>query len=194
MELSAIIQINASVAVKTFFDFAKLIYNHIMNLAREFQRCDIVCDRYLNDSIKEDIRKDRCVCSRKIFTHSTKFPSNFREDFLANGENKEDLNRYLADRFIEFHRDHNIDLVITKDDSIITNRDELIAEVRINTCTSEEADARLVRHAINCVENKFSRVVVRTVDTDVVILLIGNVPYMNELGHSKIHAMLGLGK
>ena len=122
VELSVIIQINASVAVKTFFDFAKLIYNHIMNLAREFQRLrDIVCDRYLNESIKEDIRKDRCVGSRKIFTNSTKFPSNFCEDFLGNGENKEDLNRYLADRFIEFHRSHNIDLVITKDDS---NTDE----------------------------------------------------------------------
>ena len=69
----------------------------------------------------------------------------------------------------------------------------IIRNEKGNTCTSEEADARLVWQAINCAENGFSRVVVRTVVTDVILLLVGNVPYMNELGHSEIHAMLGLG-
>ena len=82
LKLSAIIQINASVAVKTFFDFAKLnIYNHIMNLAREFQRCDIVCDRYLNDSIKEAIRKDRCVVPGKVLLIPQNFQAIFTKTF-----------------------------------------------------------------------------------------------------------------
>ena len=84
----------------------------------------------------------------------------------------------MADRYIEFHRDHNVDLVFTKDDSIVTNRDELIAQVRINTCTLEEADA--------CNVSKMNVPEL----FELLVLLTGNVPDMDELGHSEIHAML----
>ena len=94
---------------------------------------------------------------------------------------------------IEFHEESDMHLVVTKGDSILTNSHVLITNSRINKCTSEEADARLVRHTIDCVETGYGRIVVRTVDTYVLVLLIGNIPYMKYLGVSEIFALLGLG-
>ena len=100
VEMSTVIQINANVPVSTFDDFSKLLYIYILNLSKGYKRVDIVCDRYLEDSIKEDLREDRGSGSRKIFNDSTKFPKSFRTDFLANSQNKESLNHYLAEKFM----------------------------------------------------------------------------------------------
>ena len=43
---------------------------------------------------------------------------------------------------------------------------------------------RLVRHAICCVETGCDPVVVRTVDTDVLVLMMGHSPFMNEINNS----------
>ena len=123
VELSALIQIYADVPVNTFFDFFKLLYKNIINLARGYEHWDIVCDRYL---------KDRGSGSQKTFTDLTKFPRNFREDYLGNGENKEDLNHHLAIKFIEFHKESDVKLVVTKGDSILTNHDILHSNSRIS--------------------------------------------------------------
>ena len=94
---------------------------------------------------------------------------------------------------MELHNIRETVLVVSKGDSILTNDDKLHSRSRINKCTSEEADARLVRHTIDCVGHGYDRVVVRTVDTDLLILLIGNISYMNELGDSTIYALHGSG-
>ena len=162
-------------------------------MTRGYERCDILCDRYLKDSIKGDVRNDRGGCSRKVFTGLSKFPRNFRGDFLGNGENNEELNHFLASQFMERRNIRETILVVSKGDSILINDDILHSSIRINKCMSEEADARLVRHTIDCVEHGYDRIVVRTVDTDVLILLIGNISYMNELGDATIYALHGSG-
>ena len=73
----------------------------------------------------------------------------------------------------------------------MTNVNALALESRINDCTSEEADQRLVRHTINYIENGFNKVVVRTVDTDVLVLLIGNMPYVNGIADATVYSLFG---
>ena len=81
--------------------------------------------------MKEQIRKDRGTGTRKLFEDLTKFPKNLREVFLRNSQNKEDLNRYhLAEKIISLH-----------------SGSQTVVE-RINNCTGEDADPRLVRHAM----------------------------------------------
>ena len=63
-------------------------------------------------------------------------------------------------------------IVFTKGDSIISNDTSIVNCNDINCCTSEEADPRLVRHTIHCVDRGYQNVVVHTGDTDVLILLI----------------------
>ena len=96
---------------------------------------------------------------------------NFEKDFLFNDDNKEDLNTFLADYFLFSYRGYKT-LVITKDETIISNNLSVCISPDISLCTSEESDPRLVRHAIHCIDKCFSLVVIYTGDTDVVILLL----------------------
>ena len=73
----------------------------------------------------------------------------------------------------------------------MSNVNAFTLESRINDCTSEEADQRLVRHTINCIENGFNKVVVRTVDTDVLALLLGNIPYIKRIADATVYSLFG---
>ena len=191
IEMSAMIMIKAKCDAETFHDFAMILYHYIMDQAKRFERVDIVCDQYFDNSLKEGTRKGRGHGSRKIFDDDTKFPEKMREDFLKHSENKEQLNRYLAEKFMDFHTSSTKSLTITHGDTVKSTNIALLNDVRINSCTSEEADARLVRHAISCVESSYDMVVVRTVDTDVLILLMSSWPYMSELGPSQVYSLMG---
>ena len=91
-----------------------------------------------------------------------------------NSANKHDLGHYLAEKFTDFHSTTtNIPtFVCTHGNSILTNSNSLQNQTDINNCISEEADQRILRHAINCAKNAFERVDVLTVDTDVLMLVI----------------------
>ena len=115
-----------------------------------------------------------------------------REYFLCNSKNKEDLNRYLATKIISLYSGSQT-VVVTYGNTIVSNDNSLLSEERINNCTAEEADPRLIRHAIHCVERSYNNIVVRTVDTDVLFLLISCKPYMDTVGKSNIYALMGLG-
>ena len=194
IELSAMTIIKAKCNAETFYDFALILYQYIMVQARNFKRIDIVCDQYFSGSLKEGTRRGRGHGTRKIFDDDTKFPEKMRDDFLKHSENKECLNRYLADKFIEFHSTNSSKqhLSITYGDTIKSTEQELLDSARINFCTSEEADARLVRHAINCVETGYDPVVVRTVDTDVLVLMISYYPFMSDINNgTRVLTLMG---
>ena len=63
-------------------------------------------------------------------------------------------------------------LVVTKGDSVISNDLSICSSNDISYCTAEEADPRLVRHALHCINQEYGNVIVYTGDTDVLILLI----------------------
>ena len=67
---------------------------------------------------------------------------------MHNSQNKEDLNRYLAGKIISLHSGSQI-VVVTFNNSILSNDSSSLIEERINNCTFEEADPRLVRHAVH---------------------------------------------
>ena len=56
-----------------------------------------------------------------------------------------------------------------------------LQDVSITNCQSEEADQRLIRHTLHCISDEYKNSVVRTVDTDVLILLISYVGQFYEL-------------
>ena len=74
-------------------------------------------------------------------------------------------------------------LTITYGDTIKPTEQKLFTNRRMRCCISEEADARLVQHAVCCVETGCDPVVVRTFDTDVLVLMISHSPFMNEINN-----------
>ena len=115
----------------------------------------------------------------------------FKESFLKNSQNKENLNNFLALKLLEFYQGYN-SLTITKGDTIETNDESLLADSSINVCLGEEADQRLVRQVIQCVTKGIKNVVIRTFNTDVLLLLIAY--RYAESFDSNIYTYVGAGK
>ena len=64
---------------------------------------------------------------------------------------------------------------------------ELDTQVSVRPCEVEEADQRLVRHTLNLINNSCKNVLVRTIDTDGLVLLISYIGKV-ELNDIEIHA------
>ena len=57
-----------------------------------------------------------------------------------------------------------------------------------------EADTRIILHVLDCIRKGIRNIIVRSVDTDVVVLLIAYMPIILENGDIKVIAKCGVGK
>ena len=104
-DLSAIVRSKSKSNCLAFDDFANYIYRIIMLMSKNYQRCEIVADRYFEGSLKEGTRNNRGARGSKlIFNGESLMPKDFSSNFLANSENKENLNIFLAKKFVDFHK------------------------------------------------------------------------------------------
>ena len=60
----------------------------------------------------------------------------------------------------------------------------------IKSCTAEEADPRIIRHAINQVKNGINCITIETVDSDVLVLSISNIQKILEAGAFSVFVRL----
>ena len=67
----------------------------------------MVCDRYFEGNLKEGVRHDRGSGTKINFDENSKSPASFSQDFLRNSENKEQLNMFLAQKFITLHEENH---------------------------------------------------------------------------------------
>ena len=97
---------------------------------------------------------------------SSQIPRNWQQ-FLRSEENKQELFQFLAQCIVSLHEEKQV--ITTK------GKDILCSPARNNTtnlspCTHEEADTRMTLHAADAVQEGYSKIVLRTVDTDVLVL------------------------
>ena len=148
-------------------EFARPLSNNIKELSSGYSRVDIICDRYFNNILKNLTRNGRGHGPKLLF-NDTPLPSKFNDSFLKNNDNKERLNLYCANKFQSYQEDAQ-SYNVTKGESVLSNS---TLDESISTDIADEADQKLVRHMIQCVRSGVKQCIVRTVDTDVVILLI----------------------
>lgn len=95
-------------------------------------------------------------------------PTNWQEFlFLRVDDNKTELFSYLADQSVTVSDTKQI--VSTKGESAICNQDRYVLTI-VAPCKQEEADTRILLHAKDAVTQGYERILIRTVDTDVVVL------------------------
>jgi hypothetical protein len=144
-----------------------------------------VTDTYREGSIKEQERRRRCAGMSTIeyenITSNTKIPRDFKA-FLSSGRSKTQLIKLLlsewklpqyarlyGQRQVYFTCDSECYLLRSLDGEFVTD-----AAQDLYWTTQEEADTRLILHSVlasqNLLEN--SRIVIRSLDTDVFLLLI----------------------
>ena len=163
-----------------------------MDLGQGYERIDVIGDCYFEQSLKSQTRNDRGIGSVELFTGESKFPSYLKANFLKNSENKKQLNLFLAEKLCELYKGEQI-LLVTKERSIQTTNNFLFSESFISDCHPEEADQKLVRHMIHCTRAGYKHILVKTVDIDVILLLLSYRHYAGNL-ETNVFASFGVGK
>ena len=188
--MSAILR--CSFNVITFNDFAGKIYAYIIDIATGYDRVDKVCDKYFENSLKSLTRHDHKFGLLINFDGNSEFLTDFKDNFMKNPKNKENLNHYLTKKFLEIHNP-GIIMAITIENGILTNDATLRTDPVISSCSAEEANQKLVLHMLQCLLIGIKTMVIKTVDADVFLLLLA---YRHSGGNfsSKVFVWLGIGK
>ncbi len=75
----------------------------------------------------------------------------------------------FSTKIAEFGYTGSKEVFVTQDQRVLTNRIAL----EMPSCDHEEADTRLIVHIVDALNKRQSTFLVRTVDTDVVVILVG---------------------
>ena len=177
------------IGVTTFEQYAQDIFKpYIMSQLNADDRVDIVWDTYKVDSLKSSTREKRGKGIRRRVTPSTAVPKNW-QDFLRVDDNKEELFHYLSQVSSAWASDSNKEIVVT--DGI----EVLVSPVRYTTslapCLYEGADTRMFVYAADAASRGHKKMIVRTVDTDVVVLAVS---VFEQLGIDELWLDFGVGK
>ena len=146
--------------------------------------------------MQEATRDKRGQGSRFFFDGDTPLPKTLGNDFLLNSQNKNDLNEFLAQKFIQLHNTPNILIVTYRDTVLVSSNSKLLSldiqGISINDCQSEEADQRIVRHTLHCLFDcyQFKQVIIHTIDTDVLMLIVSNIGSLNVTPKADIYVKM----
>ena len=67
-------------------------------------------------------------------------------------------------------------IISTKDETIVSTQNDMSDVEYIQPCSHEEADTPILLHVEQCARQGLRKLVIRTVNTDVVVLAIGHFP------------------
>ena len=155
--------------VTTFNEYAdKVFMPYLMKQLGNTTRLDIVWDTYIVDSLKESTRTKRGKGVRRKVSGSTKLPGNWK-DFLRDSKNKEELFTFLTVKVAEYIFPPSKFVYITSGKSVVC----IGSSNPMLDCNHEEADTRIIVHVSHALQTSMQTIKVRTVDTDVVTILIG---------------------
>ena len=156
-------------SVSTFDEYADKIF--IPYLEKQLQsttRLDVVWDVYTPDSLKESTREKRGKGVRRKVSGKTKLPGNWM-DFLRDFVNKKELFAFLTSKVAQFSWPPAKAVNVTSGQAVVC----IGNNIPMQNCNHEEADTRIVVHVLHALKQGEQTICVRTVDTDVVVILAG---------------------
>ena len=87
--------------------------------------------------------------------------------------------------------DHTYGLVVSSYNTDIVSNDPTFDKATISPCYHEEADTRLILHAYDCTSKNLTKLLIRTVDTEEVVLAI---TFFCKLSAEEMWVAFGVGK
>ena len=131
---------------------------------RHADRVDIVWDKYIENSLKATTRRHRGTGVRRRVTPTNQLPRNW-SSFFREDSNKHELFMFLA-YFASSLEVHGQVIITYGQDVRCTSPRETAS---LSPCTHEEADTRMLVHAVQQGDRK---ILLRTVDTDALGLAV----------------------
>ena len=166
---AAVVHFLSTTGITTFNDYASSVFiPHIMKNLESSKRVDVVWDTYIANSIKESVRERRGKGMRRKVTGQNKVPSNW-PDFLRDSTNKQELFNFLSNKVSLTDCPDGKQIFITSGTAVISRGTSRSMQL----CGHEEADTRIVFHLQDALATGSTTCLVRTVDTDVVVIIIG---------------------
>ena len=142
------------------------------------QQVHIVFDKYTKDSIKAQTRARRGEGQGHIYhvKGDALIPQNWKQ-FLTHGENKANLARYYTQYITEnapelLKEGQTIFVSGGQEDQASSITCEGVKEVSSLCSNQEEADTRIILHAVAAADDGAQTIVVCSPDTDVLVLLV----------------------
>ena len=160
-------------AVKTFNEYSHDIFiTHLSRKQKNVTRLDLVWDRYLSDSLKAATNAKHGKGIQRRVVGTAAIPRNWHIFFRVDS-NKTELFTFFSEallRWFEFvHEDKQ--LVITNDVEVLS-KPPLSDLSSISLSPHEEADPRKLLHVAHAVRNGHQKIMIQTVDTNVVGLAV----------------------
>lgn len=167
--------------VKTFGDLCDITLDYIFGSSRYADRVDFVFDSYVHESVKDSERMRRQTTNPidlANITRDTPLPVKM-ETFWPSKENKLHLEKLLHEQIIvtamKAHSEmHVVASHMSGDDEVPCKdvKDGKISTVESLHMDIDEADERIIPHAMHAVRNRTERIVVLSPDSDVTVLLL----------------------
>nr|KAG5708605.1 hypothetical protein BaRGS_033026 [Batillaria attramentaria] len=186
---AAIVQMLSPKFAKNFQQYVDLIF--LPYIQRQFEttsRVDIVWDVYKADSLKASARERRGCGFKRMVVPSAQLPGNWK-GFLRDNDNKTQLFEFLAKSLAEKSYDEGKKLVTTIGDKVLCCPTEAKDDLR--PCSHEEADTRVILHAADCARSGLHKVLIRTTDTDVLVMAIA---HFHKMAATELWIAFGCGK
>lgn len=161
----------------TFGDLADTYVRAVLKAGSNYQRIDVVFDRYREETIKGATRTRRTKAARPIRrlveNRDVPLPKNWT-NFLSLPDNKVDLAHFLSwELCLQAPDDKEIVAAGGFREELEVRSSKTTTDLTQLKATHEEADTRLVLHVV---QSQFNTVVVSSRDTDVLMLLVSNFP------------------
>ncbi|KAE8741877.1 hypothetical protein FOCC_FOCC012580 [Frankliniella occidentalis] len=190
---AAVVQMIRPKNSKTFEDYYSVdLKPYVLGNARRANcpRIDLVWDMYLPQSLKAQERDSRGRGVRRNVVPNGVLPKDW-SDFLRNDRNKTELFQFLGRRFIEDISEVN---VVTNIGGALRSTDSECSSLEGQTVHMEEADGRILLHVKDGVEHGAKVVVVRSSDTDVLVISISFFHQLKLSGLQELWFLTGTGQ
>jgi len=169
----------------TFEDYANDVFlPYVVKELDTVSRIDIVWDVYKSDSLRE---KRGCGTRRRV-SSCTRIPGNWPA-FLRNNENKQELFRFLAQKCVDYETEGDKTIYSMVDDQVVCSSRGSITSA-LAPCSHEEADSRIFVHVKDMAQQGYTKVMIRNVDTDVVVIAVAK---FLQIGLKQLWVAFGTG-
>ena len=189
---AAVVHLLPGTNIGTFDEYADNVFiPYILKQLERSVRVDVVWDVYISDSIKASTRERRGKGIRRKVSGENKMPAKWM-DILRDESNKQELFAFLSSKIVAYDEfTEGKKVYATSDKSVLPKETDHMAQ----PCDHEEADTRLLLHLIDALNKGQKSCLVRTVDTDVVVILIGKLHcLLHANADADIWAAFGAGK
>jgi hypothetical protein len=166
--------------VNTCADYATQFLQYVFRKVDECDEVHLVFDTYnLTNSLKTATRERRLGGHRETVYHikdSMSLSKVTAKQLLSSNQTKDELTVYLANKALTYFHDKKETLIVTAREHVASNN----LNVEHLTSSQEEADTRMILHAIDATDRGATSIQIYSPDTDVLVLALCWYPYLGK--------------